>query len=269
MCDGWRRLIASALHHEWQQEVMNVLIYGGRGNESAGYLSLFVLYFHSALLWLYSSSSSSSPSFGCDIFFGVTPVLVWRQPGGGGHAVAAVSAAGNVPIHSFILYMTQIWQVKLHPCECMLLYLLIYWYKMNVDIQFICYRSNYSAFLQSTTHSLSFPQHILHTHNTWNVVFGLRTHWHADWMSWKLNHQSSKQRRSLSPSTYTAKQVFMVCIIPLLFLHTVVDFSLCARFSQKGENQFAVWMFFFKKTLRSYDIVIFFVRIFTNLLSLN
>lgn len=30
--DRWRRLIASALHHEWQQEVMNALLYGGRGN---------------------------------------------------------------------------------------------------------------------------------------------------------------------------------------------------------------------------------------------
>lgn len=36
----WGRLIASALHHEWQQEVMNALLYGGRGNEYVGYLSL-------------------------------------------------------------------------------------------------------------------------------------------------------------------------------------------------------------------------------------
>lgn len=36
----WRRLIASALHHEWQQEVMNALLYGRRGNEYVGYLSL-------------------------------------------------------------------------------------------------------------------------------------------------------------------------------------------------------------------------------------
>lgn len=38
--DRWRRLIASALYHEWQQEVMNALLYGGRGNEYVGYLSL-------------------------------------------------------------------------------------------------------------------------------------------------------------------------------------------------------------------------------------
>lgn len=38
--DRWRRLIASALHHEWQQEVMNALLYGGRGNGHVGYLSL-------------------------------------------------------------------------------------------------------------------------------------------------------------------------------------------------------------------------------------
>ena len=37
--DRWRRLIASALHHEWQQEVMNALLYGGRGNGHVGYLS--------------------------------------------------------------------------------------------------------------------------------------------------------------------------------------------------------------------------------------
>lgn len=40
VCGRWGRLIASALHHEWQQEVMNVLLYGGRGNEYVGYLSL-------------------------------------------------------------------------------------------------------------------------------------------------------------------------------------------------------------------------------------
>lgn len=37
--DRWRRLIASALHHEWQQEVMNTLLYGVRGNGHVGYLS--------------------------------------------------------------------------------------------------------------------------------------------------------------------------------------------------------------------------------------
>ena len=32
VCDRWRRLIASALHHEWQQEVVRALSYRGRGN---------------------------------------------------------------------------------------------------------------------------------------------------------------------------------------------------------------------------------------------
>lgn len=61
--DRWRRLIASALHHEWQQEVMNALLYGGRGNEYVGYLSLCLkpfpvahLYFHSPVTFLSSAT---------------------------------------------------------------------------------------------------------------------------------------------------------------------------------------------------------------------
>lgn len=49
VCDRWRRLIASALHHEWQQEVVSALLKGGRGNEHVGYLSSSLMSF--PLLW--------------------------------------------------------------------------------------------------------------------------------------------------------------------------------------------------------------------------